>query len=291
MSDHNSHNESNTTTSNTVGGEKAQKYHELEEQIRELSVKLREAEKGKSDFLSNVRNEINNPLTSILGLTARMIESEKDEKRNKLARLVHQEVFELDYQIRNILAAGEVEAGEVKLLPSHVNIPELIETQIQYLQPRTEAKNVTIQLISDNASDKLFYTDASLLQVIIINLLANAVEFSSRDSKTLIRSTIEDGKLCIQVEDFGEGIEASNKARIFERFHQLDEGSTKVHRGQGLGLAIVVEFVGMLNGDIACDSQEKIGTTITINLPELLADTPGATSFGNEILFNEGDEF
>src|SRR6187431_2378794 len=79
---------------------------ELEEEIRYLSLKLREAEQGKSDFLSNVRNEINNPLTSILGLTARMIESEKDEKRCKLARLVHQEVFELDYQIRNILAAS-----------------------------------------------------------------------------------------------------------------------------------------------------------------------------------------
>jgi signal transduction histidine kinase len=266
---------------------------ELEEEIRYLSLKLREAEQGKSDFLSNVRNEINNPLTSILGLTARMIEIGKDEKVSRLSRLVHHEVFELDYQMRNIFAASEVEAGEVKLLPSHVDILALIETQIQYLQPRTQVNNVKIQYINDSPPDTHFFTDASLLQTIIVNLLANAVEFSENNTVTIIRSKIEEDFLSIHVQDFGAGIDASLQKRIFERFQQLDSGSTKEHRGQGLGLAIVVEFVGMLGGGVSCDSHAKLGTIISIKLPALAAvsTSTNSTSFGNEILFNEGEQF
>jgi signal transduction histidine kinase len=269
------------------------KQRELEEEIRILSSKLREAEQGKSDFLSNVRNEINNPLTSILGLTARMMELGTDEKISKLSRLVHQEVFELDYQMRNILAASEVEAGEVNLMPSQVDIAELVNAQILYLQPRTKSNNITIQFINEIQPDKLFFTDPSLLQIIIVNLLANAVEFSQKNSKTIIKSKIEDGSLYLFVQDFGSGIDSSKQSRIFERFHQLDTGSTKEHRGQGLGLAIVVEFVSMLGGGINCDSASNIGTTITIKLPELVSasESTNSTSFGNEILFTEGEEF
>jgi len=266
---------------------------ELEEEIRILSLKLREAEQGKSDFLSNVRNEINNPLTSILGLTARMMELGSDEKISKLSRLVHQEVFELDYQMRNILAASEVEAGEVNLMPSQVDIAELVNAQILYLQPRTSANNAKIQFINEIPSDKPFFTDASLLQIIVVNLLANAVEFSQKNSNTIIKSKIEEESLYLYVQDFGAGIDTAMQKRIFERFHQLDTGSTKEHRGQGLGLAIVVEFVSMLGGGIDCDSESNIGTTITIKLPELASasTSSNSTSFGNEILFNEGEEF
>jgi len=269
------------------------KNKELEEEIKLLSLKLREAEQGKSDFLSNVRNEINNPLTSILGLTARMIELSKDEKMIMLSRLVHQEVFELDYQMRNILAASEVEAGELQLLPSQVDIADLIDAQILYLKPRTCASGVAVQFINEIPLGTLFSTDASLLQVVIVNLLANAVEFSQKNSKTFIKSKIEDGSLYLYIQDFGSGMDASMQKRIFERFHQLDNGSTKGHRGQGLGLSIVIEFVGMLGGDITCDSDSKIGTTITVRVPEFAVEfaSTNSTSFGNEILFNDGEEF
>lgn len=293
MSDiHNQHSRYNGVS--LKGDDDAKKKQlELEEEIRILSLKLREAEQGKSDFLSNVRNEINNPLTSILGLTARMMELGTNEKISKLSRLVHQEVFELDYQMRNILAASEVEAGEVNLMPSQVDIAELVDAQILYLQPRTSTNNITIQFINEIQSGKLFFTDASLLQIIVVNLLANAVEFSQKNSKTIIKSKIENESLYLYVQDFGVGIDATMQKRIFERFQQLDTGSTKEHRGQGLGLAIVLEFVAMLGGDVKCDSESKVGTIISIKLPALAAASAStnSTSFGNEILFTEGEEF
>jgi signal transduction histidine kinase len=268
------------------------KYQELEEELRHLSSKLREAEQGKSDFLSNVRNEMNNPLTSILGLSKSISGLTHDEKVIQLSRLIHLEAFELDYQIRNIIAAAEIESGEIKLLPTRVDIVSLIENQISYLQPRSHTSHISI----DHQTSRpklLFNTDAYLFQTIITNLLANAVEFSKKEAEVIIKAWMEDDKLFVEVSDSGIGIEPEMQKRIFERFLQLDNGSTKLHRGQGLGLAIVTEFVSLLDGGIKFNSQTEQGTTVTLQIPKLDSEsvTTDSSSFGNEILFNEVEEF
>lgn len=269
-------------------------YEELEEEVRNLSKKLLEAEKGKSDFLSNVRNEINNPLTSILGLSESISQLTADKKIVQLGRLIHLEAFELDYQIRNIIAAAEVEAGEITIQPSRVNITSLIDSQIAYLHPRIASAFLKVNFQKERgASPIVFNTDAYLLQNILVNVLANAIEFSEQKGSVSVRSWLSEENLFVEVQDFGVGVEPSKQKRIFERFHQIDSGSTKLHKGQGLGLAIVAEFVSILGGGVRFDSQTNVGTTVTIQIPELLSqhDHIDSSSFGNEIVFNDQEEF
>jgi signal transduction histidine kinase len=277
-----------------IGKDNAAKvYFEQQDEIKYLCRKLREAEQGKSDFLSNVRNEINNPLTSIIGLTAQMMEAAAGEKISQLSKLVHQEVFQLDCQIRNILAASEIEAGEVKLLVSLIDIASFVEAQIQYLKPKSEYANASLVYINECKPGQVFSTDGSLFQTVVINVIANAIEYSHKNSPILIKSKIENGFLLLEIQDFGTGIDERLKKRIFERFHQLDNGLTKEHRGQGLGLSIVTEFVSRLGGEVTCDSAPDFGTTMSIKLPELPASSTShdTTSFGSDILFGDGEIF
>ncbi|HEY9044808.1 MAG TPA: HAMP domain-containing sensor histidine kinase [Ohtaekwangia sp.] len=273
------------------GVEEFREFQELEDQLNMVSKKLREAEQGKSDFLSNVRNEVNNPLTSILGLSNSIVNMTEDTRVKHLSELIHQQAFELDYQMRNIITAAEIELGAVKPLASKANIRSLIESQIEYIAPRLAACSVAIEL--DIPNEIQFTTDASILQTIFLNLLANAVEFSEPQGKVWVKAVAESDALVLVVQDFGKGIDAAQQKFVFDRFRQLDAGAAKAHHGQGLGLAIVEELTTLLGGGTILDSVINKGTTVTVRIPELTTENLSSDTsfFGNEILFDASEEF
>lgn len=263
---------------------------ELEKQVRSLSAHIRDSEKEKSTFVSNVRNEINNPLTSILGLAESIARLSREEKIRSLASLVHQQAFALDFQMRNVIIASEIESGNICPLISQVNVRSLIESQIDYLSSRINSAEVAIKL---NIEESLcFPTDAFLLQTICINLLANAVEFSGKTKVVIVSASLAGANLRLNVTDFGEGIMHEKQNMLFKRFKQLDSGPTKSHAGQGLGLAIVHELVSILSGTIDLNSTVNTGTSISIQLSMGEAHKPGLSSaYGNEVIFSDGIEF
>lgn len=264
----------------------------LEGQVKDLSQKLREAEKGKSAFLSNVRNEINNPLSSVLGLADSLSRRATDPYVKQIGDLILRQTLELDYQIRNIILATEIESGEIYPRAVRVDVRSLLESQIAYLLPRIESAGVYIDL--KMAPGPLpFITDAGLLQAICLNVLANAVTFSPPSAKVVVNAWTADDRLHICVQDSGAGIEPEKQKIIFDWFRQLDEGAAKAHHGQGLGLAIVSELTEMLGGYLQLESAKDAGTKVSLQIPPLEFDkVPGGTSsYGNEILFGDMNEF
>lgn len=259
-----------------------------EEEILMLSEQLREAEREKSTFLSNVRNEINNPLTSILGLAESITRLSKEEKIKSLSVLIHKQTFDLDFQMRNIILASEIESGNIQPMGSLVNVCSLIESQLDYLSIRLNNKQVAVKLYMENGL--YFDTDAFLLQSILANILANAIEHSSMNKVVTVKAGIEGNQLKLVMQDAGEGIPIEKRALLFRRFRQLDSGSTKVHSGHGLGLAIAHELTNILGGTIDLQSTPGAGTSVTIHLPTLKHDGSSVTSqFGNDILFGDGE--
>jgi two-component system, OmpR family, phosphate regulon sensor histidine kinase PhoR len=235
-------------------------------ELEELNDRLRDVEQMKSGFLSNIRNEINNPLTSILGLSGQMIHGPAMdvEKIMRVANLINKEAFSLDFQLRNIFSAAEIEAGEINPQPSAVNVDDLIANQIQYFHFKAIQHN--IQVTYQGGQGRHFKTDGAILHSVVMNLLANAIEFSLEGKQVNIQCTISDNVLTIGVQDFGKGIDPKDRKHIFERFRQLDSGTTKTHQGHGLGLSIVKEFTDALRGKIEIDSEIGKQTTITITL-------------------------
>jgi signal transduction histidine kinase len=258
-------------------------------EIQDLNKKLMKAEHVKSAFLSNIRNEIINPLTSILGLSEKIMKDNIDvDIYKKLGKLLNREAYNLDFQICNIVSAAEIEAGIIEPVAVATQIENLIDDQVKCLAFLAHEKNVVVS-ITVNCEESYFTTDPGLLRQIVTNLINNAIKFSRPQQQVFVNATYNDKKLVLQVEDSGTGISSEEQKNIFDRFNQEYKGSAKTHHGHGLGLSIVKEFTDILRGKLLIESNAS-GTKVVITLPWLNPDLleDGFISATDEIMF--GDE-
>ncbi|MBI5409488.1 MAG: HAMP domain-containing histidine kinase [Nitrospirae bacterium] len=265
--------------------------------LEDVNKKLQESEALKSNFLSNIRNEINNPLTSIL-CTSKMLsagEALDGETIASLADGIYTEAFNLDLQLKNIFAAAELEAGETFPNISKVDIDMLITGTVELFVHKAAAKkiNVSFDSLYEAGSRSYFITDPEKLQLIIINLLSNAIEYSRERGEVELNVSVQEKNLIISVKDYGPGIDKSNQGIIFDRFKQLDTGASKSHLGHGLGLSVTKALVEMLNGTISVESEKGRGATFAFSIPEAdIEDQADVFSgSGNEFIFEEIEEY
>jgi len=262
---------------------------ELVRELEKLSARLRTSERVKSGFLSHVRNELINPVTSILGLARHLALGDLPNLAavRHQARLLHREAFYLDFQTRNITAAAEIEAGEVYPIPSILDAHKLVENVVNAFRHRAQAKKIEVTLTA-RGPDHTITTDSYMVSVIVANLVANAIEYSASGSTITIHLQQDKESLSLAVKDTAMGIDPKDHARIFDRFSQLHEGATRTHPGLGLGLSIVSEFAEALHGTIAIQSAIGAGSTFTLSLPALQTADGHISGEWNEVLF--GDE-
>jgi signal transduction histidine kinase len=266
-------------------------YAILEAEVRRLSLRLQKSEAGKSQFLSNVRNEINNPMASIIGLAASIYEHTNEDKVRLMTTLIHKQATQLDFQMRNIIMAAEIGLGEVNPSSSTVNVYALIENALSYFNHTITEQNIEITF---RAIEPLkFCTDSHLLQMVCLNLIANAIEFCGVPKCVIIEAVIADKQLEVSFTDFGPGLNPSQLTEILHRFSQLESGTCKRHKGHGLGLCIVNELANQLGGTLAIESELGVGTRVKVKIPEFITDVggPGSFSNGNESFFTVDEEF
>ncbi|MEO1054233.1 MAG: HAMP domain-containing sensor histidine kinase [Bacteroidota bacterium] len=265
-----------------------EKLEQSAEQLTLLSAKLLQAESQRSNFLSHILNEINNPLTSILGLTnnIRHMAYSNPEQVHRQANLAYEQAFELDYKMRNVFAAAAIEAGVVTVQRRKLEVSDILDQVIQDLYFKYNQKNINIQVTRKIAEGQLFSTDPVLFQAILLNLVGNAIEFSPEGEEIKIDLHVDKPGIVFTISDHGAGISPKDQTTIFSRFKQLDEGVTKAHQGTGLGLSIVQEYTELLSGSLDLISELGMGSTFVINLPTV--EFPEAfeeVSLGDEEIF------
>lgn len=269
----------------------------MTQNLEAVNEKLRRSEALKSDFLSNIRNEINNPLASILGVTGQIAEGKVDSATaREMAATIFSEVFDLDFQLRNIFAAAELEAGEAVLSPARVDVAELVRGQLRAFDHKIRKKRLAAEFVCDHCApgDSLvFTTDPDKLQTVLANLLANAIEFSPEKKKVQVRAGNDGGRLRISIADEGIGIPEQDRKQVFDRFAQLDTGARKRHHGHGLGLSIAKALVEMLGGSITLASGKGQGCLFTVSVAEIAAGegVDVSADAGNAFIFEEGTQF
>ncbi|MBF0146254.1 MAG: HAMP domain-containing histidine kinase [Magnetococcales bacterium] len=261
--------------------------------LEEVNKKLQASEQIKSNFISHMKNEINNPLTSILGLSEQLRSGLiPPEMTQSIATSIHSEAFSLDFQLRNIFAAAEMESGETQLQISLTDVLTLIRDSIDSFNHLIADKNLTVTLPEKKEDDDqlLFKTDTEKLSLIFSNLISNAVEFNHENGAIEINATILNGRLNVTIRDTGPGIDPEKIHTIFDRFVQLESGVRKSHKGHGLGLSIVQALVEMMEGNITVDSVAKgKGTIFSVSIPEVQTNME-ADAFsvdGNEFFFDD----
>jgi len=261
----------------------------LTRKLEVMNEKLQDSEALKSQFLSNIRNEINNPLTVIMGLAGQFFSGTCDpDTCKRTIRMIYSEAFNLDYQLQNIFLAAELEAGEAEPAYALVEIDSVLKSCIDKLSYRIEDK--AIRVSKSLPEDLLFPTDAQKFEAILINLLGNAVEFTEGGGEISVEIEENKSGLSVTVTDNGRGINPADQEVIFDRFKQLEAGTTKGHRGHGLGLSICWALAELLDGTLDLDSKPGKGSRFTLTLPRPDAEIVTHAMEGNFFLFNDDQD-
>ena len=229
--------------------------------------KLQDSERLKTDFLSNIRNEINNPLTVMVALSEELASAKPTDvtKFQGLASMLHKEALSLDFQIRNVLIAAELESGEFNLHVTRVNVNSLIDECLKNLIPIVDGKGIVVE--KKGPSPLWVNTDSEKLQITLLNLLHNAVVFSDDGGTIEISIRESDETFICSVRDEGVGMKKEDQGLIFDRFKQLDTGMRKKYMGHGIGLSVAKEAMNFMDGDISVDSKPGKGSTFTVTVP------------------------
>jgi len=235
-------------------------------QLTKLNQKLEESDSFKSHFISNITNEIVNPFTSILGISKNIIGlgANKISQIHSMANLIYNEAFDLDFQLQNIFAAAKIESGEINLELTSIEPIAFVENIIESLRFKSEKKAQYIEIIAHDDVPSNFVTDEEKFNVIIKNIITNAIIFG--DDKTRIGVNIEgkDDQIIIKVNNKGSLIDKEELDKIFDRFTKLDKNINSVNQGHGLGLSVTKSYLEFLDGEISVESDENIGNTFSV---------------------------
>jgi len=263
---------------------------ELARQLVLANKKLVESEALKTHFISNIINEIINPFASILGLSRNILmvrEGDWDKVKN-MARLIHSEAFSLDFQFRNIFEAANIEAGEIFIETSAINISELIRNVMESFRHEAERKNITTE-VQDRLASRTFFSDPAKISLIISNLLSNAIKYTSENGKVTISIDYSGKELILTVNDTGLGIDEESREEIFDRFKRLNDQINSINVGHGLGLSIIKSILELLNGTIEFKSEPGIGSEFLVKIPESESDTSIYNLSGDDSLGPDGN--
>ena len=247
---------------------------ELVKSLHTVNEKLCDSERLKGHFISNITNEIINPFASILALAENIQHLKEGEisSAHRMADLIFEEAFHLDFQFQNIFAAALIEAGKDELKIESFSLKDLCVYHHEYFSDQLKKKKIRllVSFINELETEETFKftSDREKIDLILKNLISNSIKFSFEDSCIDVEFIYSNSVLSIEVTDYGKGIPPEDRKVIFDRFKQLDEKINSINTGHGLGLSIVLAYVDLLGGKVSLSDNFDGGTRITISIPE-----------------------
>jgi signal transduction histidine kinase len=242
-------------------------------ELAQSNVDLYEANRIKSEFLTNVSHELRTPLNAIIGFAELLVDRVKEAREQRYIENILTSAKQLLELINDLLDLAKIEAGKLVLRDEKVNVADVCEAMVNFMRPLAGKKNIEIG--ADIAAGlPLVNTDPGRFQQILYNFVSNAIKFTPNDGRVTIAARSEeigdDGfprAVRVSVTDTGPGISEENQKYIFEKFRQGDGSVTRQHSGTGLGLAISRELAAMLGARIDLLSELGKGTTFALIVP------------------------
>jgi two-component system, NarL family, sensor histidine kinase BarA len=259
-------------------------------ELAQSNVDLFEANRLKSEFLTNVTHELRTPLNAIIGfadLTADTARTGGDAKQQRYAENIRTSAKQLLDLINDLLDLAKIEAGKLVLREEKLNVADVCEAMANFMRPLAQKKNIDI-VLSVAPDMPLISTDPGRFQQILYNFLSNAIKFTPPDGRISIAARNESpdalstepadaastlvgpgGMIRVDISDTGPGISPEDQKVIFEKFRQIDGSVTRQHSGTGLGLAISRELAHMLGARIQLASIPGRGATFSLIIPQV----------------------
>ena len=263
----------------------------LEKIVEERTRELREANRLKDQFMAMLSHELRSPLGAIRMWASLLRSGKLDAERTARAiEAIERSAITQGQLVEDLLDVSRITAGKLVLDARPIDLAAVAEAAVDAVRTDAEAKQVRLEQVFELGEGRI-QGDPARLQQVVWNLLANAVKFSPRGGRVLLRLARADGQAIISVRDEGEGIAAEFLPHIFEPFRQADGTSTRAYGGLGLGLAIVHDVVELHRGTIEVESKGKgQGATFTVRLPLVGARSEAARGVARQPALS-GEEF
>ncbi|RKX47538.1 MAG: hypothetical protein DRP64_00745 [Verrucomicrobia bacterium] len=264
---------------------------EMAEDAREMAEHAQEiaenASLAKSEFLANMSHEIRTPLNGIVGMAQLLADTPLTGEQQNCTETIQQSTTGLLQIINHVLDISKIEAGQMDVRESVIDLREMCTNIRHRFQPQTDHSGVHFSCNCQETVPLYIVGDEGLIEQVLVNLVGNAIKFTHQGSVTLnieCRKKGADGAdLYFQVIDTGIGIPKDRQSTIFEKFIQVDGSAKRMYGGTGLGLAICRQLIDLMGGQIGLISSSGRGATFFFNLTLPQANhPPKAKNLGNE---------
>ena len=241
----------------------------LERRVAEKTVELETANRHKSEFLANMSHELRTPLNAVIGFSEVLKErmfGELNDKQMEYVRDIYASGQHLLSLINDILDLSKIEAGRMELDIHEFDVRAAVANCCTLIRDRAQRQKLKLES-TVGAEVGRWPADERKFKQILLNLMSNAVKFTSPGGMVAVRVRVEDNWLAVSVADTGIGIAAEDRAAIFEEFRQLHAPGEAKHEGTGLGLSLSRRLVELHGGRITVESVAGKGSTFTARFP------------------------
>jgi two-component system, sensor histidine kinase RpfC len=243
----------------------------LRNQLNLALEEAKRASKAKSDFLSNMSHEMRTPLNGVIGASDLLISTRLDDEQKDLIGTLKKSAQLLLKLIDNILDLSRIESGKLVSEKVNFDLHKLVNSTLEMFLPQVEKKQIGLSVRFTPETYFMLQGDPLHLQQVLINLIGNAIKFTSKGSVELRIGTAQQddlhARLRFEVIDTGIGISPHAQAKIFESFTQADQHITRTYGGTGLGTTISKQLVELMGGKMGVQSEPGIGSIFWFEAP------------------------
>lgn len=246
----------------------------LEKELKKATQVAEDASKVKSQFLSNMSHELRTPINGVLGVNQLLLETELDEEQREFTELSAYSAQILLDTVNQILDTAAIEANGLVLRPEVIDTQVFFNNLSKMFSAQAAAKKLDVVIYLDESIPQQLEFDAVRLRQVFINLIANALKFTSIGGVS-VSVHWRNGELSAEIRDTGIGIPPEAQQSVFEIFHQIDNSHSRQHDGNGLGLSIAQKICELMSGRLRLEHSSPEGSlfSFSVKTPAVSHDT------------------
>ncbi|AJY76301.1 sensor histidine kinase [Paenibacillus beijingensis] len=242
-------------------------FGELSDSIYDMAEELKEMERIRQEFISNVSHEIQSPLTSIRGYSRalKMNPGMEPSEQSRILDIIETESLRLSRLSDNLLKLTSLESVHHPHEPKPLRLDRQLRRLILACEPQWSGKGIELDVALDEVS---VTADEDSLSQVWVNLLHNAVKFTPEGGTIAVALTEKEREVEVRIADSGIGIDGEDLPHLFERFYKADKSRNRTGTGSGLGLSIVRKIIELHSGQVTVRSVPGEGSEFTVRLPK-----------------------